>query len=1127
MKIKNDRCLDDQDFYNFIAGKGVPDPQIQAHLSSCSTCCENLAELVRMLDETSAQPTEEMHPQEINGSLADIQNVARPAPANRWLYRWGSIAAAVLMAIGLTSAGFLLYVRHKSQSYCNQAQALLQTVYQARSPNDLRLDLPFQSDVTLRANSDKNEAIDGAERLYNQALGVLDGMAQARLGLGYLDLQKNQFGKAEEQFQKLLESKPSDLQALIGRGVSRFEAGLAAADPANRNRYLEGALRDFAEALKMNSGSKEARYNKIQVLYNTGRHKEALQEIDAYLLQDSSSIWAAKLKELKIRINTNDIYRLIKEAEKAALTRDAPYLETLVRIAPEKIATSVINMYRDALAAEGLPAMQGAPDSAAIQWAAQFMAQAYQQATGDGSCIHLIKFYAGLSPPQRKLKQKLDARLEHLIKLYDKTKFQSVIDQSDFLVRDFIILQDYWQLVRTFQLRGSCRYVGENDYSASSHEFGEMLRYAELSGHSELIARSLQSLASAYAGAGQVDKESACLSKLEEMANSPQMNYLNAFIFDALGKAYSKSNQNDISLQHFLSCLALSYKLMDTRNLVSSLESIGSLMEKAGKYSEAKKYYGEYIAWLKLLLNEGLQRANSEAEWNLHLIQNRLGRLANKTKDFKSAEAIFQGMLQGRLSKRLKEFEAIDHMGLAISFQGQNKFDEADVELDKAIKLATESNYPQTAWEANYWKGLLSEKKGDKEKAFGFFTQSTGIIEKLRAAIIDPNLRQSFFSERFDPYRRNASLLYHYKNNPQGSLDYANSVKSMTLKETLNLYESQKQPASDFPCQLTSRTFLLEYFFGADELLAFLIRKDGMDSIAIPVSETDIKMLISQYLDSIADNDPVAFSRLSRKLYEILIDPILSKQPLDKIENLIIMADGPLHLLPFSSLADKNGRSLLESFAISYSSSPSLLHYCLTRHKVGNIDRGSSMLFLDGGSDLKGSGREFTNILNLYPNNKLLFDPDAIQSGVFFDPYRIIHFSGHASLKLGKPRLLFHTPAGDKYLDAESIRYWRLQNNRLVVLAGCNTGIGPVFDGETPWGLAPAFLRAGAPALLVSLFPVNDLATASFTSRFYESLAGGSSKTQALRSAQLSLLRSKSQSSPAFWAPFILIGDPR
>jgi CHAT domain-containing protein len=117
------------------------------------------------------------------------------------------------------------------------------------------------------------------------------------------------------------------------------------------------------------------------------------------------------------------------------------------------------------------------------------------------------------------------------------------------------------------------------------------------------------------------------------------------------------------------------------------------------------------------------------------------------------------------------------------------------------------------------------------------------------------------------------------------------------------------------------------------------------------------------------------------------------------------------------------------------------------------------------------------------------------------------------------------------FLDSNEIRSWRLRRNRLVTLAGCETGVGPRTEGFTPWGLVPAFLHAGAPALIVSLLPVDDVATGKVTSRLYELLsAGGISKASALQQAQLSRLaaaRASGRFNPGSWLPYVLVGDPR
>jgi CHAT domain-containing protein len=228
---------------------------------------------------------------------------------------------------------------------------------------------------------------------------------------------------------------------------------------------------------------------------------------------------------------------------------------------------------------------------------------------------------------------------------------------------------------------------------------------------------------------------------------------------------------------------------------------------------------------------------------------------------------------------------------------------------------------------------------------------------------------------------------------------------------------------------------------------------------------------------------------------------------------------------------DSNGRFLLEKYALSYAPSRKALQYCFSQRKTGRITSESSIVFLDGASNLPGAGRELAFLARLYSGtNKILDAPDLQQIGSIVENYEIIHFSGHAKLYQGKPRLIFHTSQGETYLDSSIIQKWRLRKTCLVTLAGCNTGIGPIFEGETPWGLVPSFLSAGAPSILVSLLPVDDAATGKLTSKFYDLLTHStSSKAQALRLAQIDLLKAlgaEARRRPLSWAPFVLVGDP-
>jgi CHAT domain-containing protein len=97
----------------------------------------------------------------------------------------------------------------------------------------------------------------------------------------------------------------------------------------------------------------------------------------------------------------------------------------------------------------------------------------------------------------------------------------------------------------------------------------------------------------------------------------------------------------------------------------------------------------------------------------------------------------------------------------------------------------------------------------------------------------------------------------------------------------------------------------------------------------------------------------------------------------------------------------------------------------------------------------------------------------------------------------------------------------------LVVLSGCESGLGQHLEGEGLLGLTQAFHYAGARSILASLWPAADESTADLMARFYAHLKRGASKDQALRSAQLEMLSRGRASAPYYWALFQLRGDWR
>jgi CHAT domain-containing protein/Tfp pilus assembly protein PilF len=107
-------------------------------------------------------------------------------------------------------------------------------------------------------------------------------------------------------------------------------------------------------------------------------------------------------------------------------------------------------------------------------------------------------------------------------------------------------------------------------------------------------------------------------------------------------------------------------------------------------------------------------------------------------------------------------------------------------------------------------------------------------------------------------------------------------------------------------------------------------------------------------------------------------------------------------------------------------------------------------------------------------------------------------------------------------LEASGLNLW---GTKLVVLSGCDTGIGEVKTGEGVYGLRRAFVLAGTEALVMSLWQVSDYVTRELMTNYYKGLRQGRGRGEALRQVQLSMLKQKGRAHPFYWASFIQSGE--
>jgi CHAT domain-containing protein/tetratricopeptide (TPR) repeat protein len=149
--------------------------------------------------------------------------------------------------------------------------------------------------------------------------------------------------------------------------------------------------------------------------------------------------------------------------------------------------------------------------------------------------------------------------------------------------------------------------------------------------------------------------------------------------------------------------------------------------------------------------------------------------------------------------------------------------------------------------------------------------------------------------------------------------------------------------------------------------------------------------------------------------------------------------------------------------------------------------------------------------------------------------YRIVHFATHGVLNTRRPELsgvvlsLFDERGRrqDGFLRLHDVYNLRLGAD-LVVLSGCQTGLGKALRGEGLVGLTRGFMYAGSPRVVASLWQVDDESTAELMQRFYGAmLTHGRRPADALRAAQIEMSRHPRWSAPFYWAGFVLQGEWR
>lgn len=359
-----------------------------------------------------------------------------------------------------------------------------------------------------------------------------------------------------------------------------------------------------------------------------------------------------------------------------------------------------------------------------------------------------------------------------------------------------------------------------------------------------------------------------------------------------------------------------------------------------------------------------------------------------------------------------------------------------------------------------------------------------------------------------------------------------NYYKLRIENNNLSLPEAQALLAQD--------EALVEYFLSDSVLYTMVVTREtskvftaGIDSIREQVEA--VRTLLT---------NPSKFSTLSfQNQWKQRIDYLSAKlvspwqESIPSTKRIIIVPHDVLNYLPFEMLhANKAGDVLVNSIAISYASSASLLREQKKMQAAGNFFAGFNADYSNQKDlpQLTAAMSEVNSIKDIFGFRSSLFS--AATADDFRREaarYKVIHLALHSLVNDEKPmfsRLVFTQTPGSENSDITANELYSMElNAEIAVLSACETGLGKLQRGEGMMSLSRAFMYAGVPSTVISLWKVPDQSASLLMTKFYRHLKAGQRKDEALRLAKLEFVEEHPEMShPFFWAGFIVNGktDP-
>jgi CHAT domain-containing protein/Flp pilus assembly protein TadD len=684
----------------------------------------------------------------------------------------------------------------------------------------------------------------------------------------------------------------------------------------------------------------------------------------------------------------------------------------------------------------------------------------------------------------------------------------------------------------------------EEDYAKAIEYYQQKLATAHESQDRQEEGRSLYVLGTIYLFLGEYAKAIDYFHQSLTIAQELKDRRMEGYVLVQMGWTYGYQENNSKAIESEQKALTIAREIKDRELEASALNILGQAAHfLQHDYSAAINYYQQALTLVRELKD---REAEGALLSNLGISYDALG---NYDKAIKSHQ---QGLT---IAREFKDSQAqglsLNYLGLALLHAG--KLEEAQKTLLTGIEV---------------WESIRAKLGGQDSLKISFVDRRAETYDILQRVYIAQNKPETALeiSERSRARTFVDLLARRLSSNP--------TVLTQITPPTI---EQIKQIAKNQNATLVQYSVIYDDLRGRgkpqaqeSKLYIWVIKPTG----EVIFRQADLSTLLKSQNISLAElvsssrssigvrgrglglvsrvDDTLQKTQL-QQLYNLLIQPIADLLPTNPESHVIFIPHQSLFLVPFAALQDQDGKYLIEKHTLL--TAPSIQVLNLTHKQRQRIQQTASDNAVIVGisrkavvvgnptmpkvppqigeqpqplNSLPGAEEEAKAIAEVL-KTQALTGKQATKAAVMqqMSEARIIHLATHGLLEdlggTGVPGAIALAPSGNDngLLTANEVLNMKL-NAELVVLSACDTGGGRI-TGDGVIGLSRAFITAGTPSLVVSLWKVSDEATAFLMPEFYRQLSSNPDKAIALRIALLATM--KKYPNPRDWAAFTLIGE--